>query len=105
MKVARQSPSRKARGSSIVPPKSRVGYDQWHPEILAIATRPVLFSLVSSCQRHGHDPFVYLRDVLTRLPDHPKERLVELLPDGWTPPEPTDATAGMAGPDVAEPVT
>jgi transposase len=36
-------------------------------------TMAVLFSLVSSCQRHGHDPFVYLRDVLTRLPDHPKE--------------------------------
>jgi hypothetical protein len=26
----------------------------------------VLFSVVSSCQRHGHDPFVYLRDVLSR---------------------------------------
>ena len=28
----------------------------------------ILFSVVSSCQRHGHDPFVYLRDVLERLP-------------------------------------
>jgi hypothetical protein len=28
-------------------------------------TMAVLFSAVSSCQRHGHDPFVYLRDVLT----------------------------------------
>jgi transposase len=50
-------------------------------------TMAVLFSLVSSCQRHGHDPFVYLRDVLTRLPDHPKEKLADLLPDRWTPPE------------------
>ena len=50
-------------------------------------TMAVLFSVVSSCQRHGHDPFVYLRDVLTRLPDHPKERLAELLPDRWTPPK------------------
>ena len=31
-------------------------------------TMAVLFSVVSSCQRHGHDPFVYLRDVLERLP-------------------------------------
>ena len=31
-------------------------------------TMAILFSVVSSCQRHGHDPFVYLRDVLTRLP-------------------------------------
>ena len=35
-------------------------------------TMAVLFSVVSSCQRHGHDPFVYLRDVLARLPDHPE---------------------------------
>ena len=27
-------------------------------------TMAVLFSVVSSCQRHGHDPFAYLRDVL-----------------------------------------
>ena len=37
-------------------------------------TMAVLFSVVSSCQRHGHDPFVYLRDVLSRLPDHPPEK-------------------------------
>jgi len=63
-------------------------------------TMAVLFSLVSSCQRHGHDPFVYLRDVLTRLPDHPRNRLAELLPDRWVPPKSADATAGSA---VVEP--
>ena len=42
-------------------------------------TMAVLFSVVSSCQRHGHDPFAYLRDVLGRIPDLPKERLAELL--------------------------
>jgi transposase len=67
-------------------------------------TAAVLFSLVSSCQRHGHDPFAYLRDVLTRLLDQPKERLADLLPDRWTPPEATEATTGTAGLDVAEPV-
>jgi transposase len=48
-------------------------------------TMAILFSVVSSCRRHGHDPFVYLRDVLTRLPELPKEQLVELLPDRWKP--------------------
>ena len=52
-------------------------------------TMAILFSVVSSCQRHGHDPFVYLRDVLTRLPALPQEQLVELLPDRWKPAEPT----------------
>jgi transposase len=50
-------------------------------------TMAILFGVVSSCQRHGHDPFVYLRDVLTRLPELPKGRLAELLPDRWKPSE------------------
>jgi len=56
-------------------------------------TMAILFSVVSSCQRHGHDPFVYLRDVLERLPGLPKERLAELLPDRWSPPTAADAVA------------
>jgi transposase len=67
-------------------------------------TMAVLFTVVSSCQRHGHDPFVYLRDVLERLPDHPQDRLAELLPDRWSPPKPADATAGTGGNAVVEPV-
>jgi transposase len=48
-------------------------------------TAAVLFSVASSCRRHGHDTFAYLRDVLTRLPKHPRESLEELLPDRWKP--------------------
>ena len=67
-------------------------------------TMAVLFSVVSSCQRNGHDPFVYLRDVLTRLPDQPKERLVDLLPDRWTPLQASNATPSTISPGVADPV-
>jgi transposase len=56
-------------------------------------TMAVLFSLVSSCQRHGHDPFVYLRDVLERLRDHPHDRLAEFLPDRWSSPKPVEPSA------------
>ena len=56
-------------------------------------TMAILFSVVSSCQRHGHDPFVYLRDVLERLPDHTRDRLADLLPDRWSPPKSADASA------------
>ena len=42
------------------------------------------FSLLASCKRHGHDPWVYLRDVLTRLPAMlpaaSEEDLLPLLP-------------------------
>ncbi len=55
-------------------------------------TMAVLLSVVSSCQRNGHDPFAYLRDFLTRLPDLPKKRLADLLPDRWPPSQPADAT-------------
>lgn len=47
------------------------------------ATAATLFSLTSSCHRHGLDPHLYLRDVLVRLPGLPRERLPELLPDRW----------------------
>jgi hypothetical protein len=61
-------------------------------------TMAILFSVVSSCQRHGHDPFVYLRDVLERLPGLPKERLAELLPDRWSPPKRTEVPAPESAP-------
>jgi hypothetical protein len=47
----------------------------------------VHFSLLASCKRHGHDPFVYLRDVLVRLPamlpNASEEELLALLPHHW----------------------
>ena len=56
----------------------------------------ILFSVVSSCQRHGHDPFVYLRDVLERLPDQSRDQLADLLPDRWSPPQ-TSASPSSPG--------
>jgi hypothetical protein len=55
----------------------------------------VLFSFTSTCQRLGVEPWGYLRDVLGRLPSHPPERLVELLPDVW-PRAQRDATEQAA---------
>jgi transposase len=46
-------------------------------------TAAVLTSCVATCRRHGIDPWSYLSDVLTRLPCHPADRIVELLPDAW----------------------
>jgi transposase len=61
-------------------------------------TMAVLFSVVSSCQRHGHDPFVYLRDVLERLPNLPQDRLADLLPDRWSPSKPAAAPSPESAP-------
>jgi len=48
-------------------------------------TAAVLRSFVASCQRVGVDPFAWLKDILSRIADHPITRLVELLPHNWAP--------------------
>jgi transposase len=45
----------------------------------------VVMSLVHSAKLHGHDPWLYLKDVLERLPLHPNHRIDELLPHRWLP--------------------
>jgi len=59
-------------------------------------TAAVLFSFTSTCQRLGVEPWSYLKDVLTRLPTTPAERLAELLPDRWQ-------AARAAAADTAQP--
>lgn len=64
-------------------------------------TAAVLFSITSTCQRLGVEPWAYLQDVLTRLPAMLAGQLGELLPDRWqasrqaksmTPPAPSPET-------------
>jgi transposase len=40
-------------------------------------------ALAQSAKLHGHDPWVYLKDVLERLLAHPNNRIDELLPHRW----------------------
>lgn len=42
-----------------------------------------LYTLIGSCSLQGIDPWVYLRDVLGRLLDHPANRVFELTPKYW----------------------
>ena len=55
-------------------------------------TAAILFSVTSTCHRHGVDAFAYLRDLLERLAHDPQpapEVLREWLPDRWRPPAST----------------
>lgn len=45
----------------------------------------MVMSLVQTAKLYGHDPLVYLKDVLTRLPTHLNSRIDELLPHRWQP--------------------
>jgi transposase len=43
----------------------------------------VVMSLLQSAKLHGHEPWAYLKDVLTRLPTQLNSRIEELLPHRW----------------------
>ena len=47
-------------------------------------------SLIQSARMNGHDPYAYLKDILTRLPTHKASRIGELLPHRWQPANATD---------------
>jgi transposase len=42
-----------------------------------------IMSLIRSAQLNGHDPYVYLKDVLNRLPTHRADDIAQLLPHRW----------------------
>ena len=42
-----------------------------------------VMSLIRSAKLNGHDPYAYLKDVLTRLPTQSASQVGELLPHRW----------------------
>ncbi|RMV83125.1 Mobile element protein [Pseudomonas coronafaciens pv. garcae] len=44
-----------------------------------------IMSLIQSARLNGHDPYAYLKDVLTRLPTQRASEVEELLPHRWQP--------------------
>lgn len=43
----------------------------------------ISFSIIESCHQNGINSFEYARDVLERLPTHPRSRIHELTPRFW----------------------
>ena len=44
-----------------------------------------IMGLIQSAKLNGHDPFVYLKDILARLATQPNSRIGELQPHRWLP--------------------
>jgi len=47
-----------------------------------------VMSLIQSAKLNGHDPYAYIKDVLTRLPTQKNSQIAELLPHRWQPAKP-----------------
>ena len=43
----------------------------------------ILMTLLGSCWANQINAFAYLKDIIERLPNHPKNRLEELLAPNW----------------------
>jgi transposase len=43
----------------------------------------VMYTLIATCRMNDIDPEAWLRDALARLPDHPANRIDDLLPWNW----------------------
>lgn len=48
-----------------------------------------IMSLIQSARLNGHDPYAYLKDVLTRLPTQRVSEIGQLLPHQWVAAETT----------------
>lgn len=58
--------------------------------LLAGQRAAAITSLIQSAELNGHDPYAYLKDVLTRLPTQRARDIDHLLPHLW---QPSTATA------------
>jgi hypothetical protein len=54
---------------------------------------PPMPRAASTCKMNDIDPQAWLADVLNRLPDHPANKLVDLLPWNWRPARQQNAVA------------
>ena len=48
-------------------------------------TAAILRTFVASCKRNEVEPFAWFRDGLSRIGQHPVNRIGELLPHNWKP--------------------
>lgn len=65
-------------------------------QICKRSVNAIFYSLVVSCKNLGIDPFVYLSDVLERLPTHPPEQIADLTPKAWLDAQQAGASSAEA---------
>jgi len=48
----------------------------------------IVYTLLATAKRHQVEPFAYLKDLLSRIPDYPHNQVADLLPQNWSPQKP-----------------
>ncbi|MGH7491950.1 MAG: transposase domain-containing protein [bacterium] len=48
----------------------------------------MIYTLVATAKLHHVEPYEYLKDLLSRIPDYPHHKVADLLPQNWTPKKP-----------------
>ena len=43
----------------------------------------IIYTVIESCRRRCIDPYAYLKDVLTRLPNMTNHQIPEVTPQAW----------------------
>jgi hypothetical protein len=43
----------------------------------------IIYTVIENCRRRGLDPYTYLREVLTRLPNMTNRQIPEITPQAW----------------------
>jgi transposase len=53
----------------------------------------IIYTVIESCRRRGLDPYAYLREILTRLPNMTNRQIPEVVPAVWgkNPPSPASS--------------
>ncbi len=46
----------------------------------------IIYTVIESCRRRGLDPYAYLREILTRLPNMTNRQIPDVVPAAWANP-------------------
>lgn len=76
------------RIENLIGPRHRGAATGCSPAHCAAAS---IMSLIQSTKLNRHDPYAYLKDVMTRLPTQKNRAIDELLPHNWKPAIPDNA--------------
>jgi len=87
MMAAPRLPARRLPANNQLERPKAIGRNNWlfAGSLRAGQRAAAVMSLIQSARMNGHDPYAYIKDVLTRLPTQRASQIANLLPHNWQP--------------------